>query len=262
MDAIQKFYVYKWYNTDTNEVFYIGKGTRNRKNNLTHRNKIFQDYYANNNCANEIIKYFDDENQALQYEKEMISYYRSLGQAQANIDDGGNGGLAFIWTETMRNYKSQFNPMKDEKQKERMSKNNPMKNSIIAKKVAQKLQRAVIIDNQFFPSVKLAAEQLNTSSFVIETWCKRGYNTQGQPCRYADEPQKEYSDDIKQYGVNIKYAKAVFIDGKYYASVKLAAQSLGCKDSGPLVRALKANRKYKGHICSYANQQPSQEKNQ
>ena len=40
----KEFYVYEWYNTVTNEVFYVGKGTKNRYKNITKRNKYFLDY--------------------------------------------------------------------------------------------------------------------------------------------------------------------------------------------------------------------------
>lgn len=255
------FYVYKWFVKNTNEVFYIGKGCRNRHNNISKRNQIFKDYYEKYDCQNEIIEYFDVEQDALDKEKELIAYYRNLGQAQANIDDGGRGGLSFIWTDKMKEYKSKYNPMKDEKQKERMSENNPMKNPQIAQRVAEKTRRPVIINGILFPGVAVAARQFNTVSYVVENWCKRGYNTDGQPCRYADEEQKEYSNTIKVLGARAQSAKGVIVDEIYYPSVKKGAEAIGAWPE-TLIRAIKANRLCKGHTCSYANQQPSQENNQ
>lgn len=38
----KKYYVYKWYNIDTNEVFYIGKGCGNRSGQVSCRNEILK----------------------------------------------------------------------------------------------------------------------------------------------------------------------------------------------------------------------------
>ena len=85
---------------------------------------------------------------------------------------------------------------------------------------------------------------------TILNWCKRGYDTNYNPCRYKDEEQKAYV-------VKRTSSKAVLIDGVYYESLKAAAKALGVKDTSPLCKALKANRPYRGHKCEYANQQPS-----
>ncbi len=40
----KQFYVYEWYNIETKEIFYVGKGTRNRINHKKRRNKLFKEY--------------------------------------------------------------------------------------------------------------------------------------------------------------------------------------------------------------------------
>ena len=52
----KRYYVYRWYDIDTNETFYIGKGTKNRLNVLCNRSKAFMKYYQSHHCANEKIK--------------------------------------------------------------------------------------------------------------------------------------------------------------------------------------------------------------
>lgn len=52
-------------------------------------------------------------------------------------------------------------------------------------------------------------------------------------------------------------SREILIDGQLFPSVRAGADFLGVKDSSPLCRALKTTHKYKGHICEYANQQPS-----
>jgi len=66
-----RFYVYKWYYKDSNKIFYIGKGVKNRYKTLTHRNKKFLEIYNANplNCVSEIVKYFDTEEEAFVHEK-------------------------------------------------------------------------------------------------------------------------------------------------------------------------------------------------
>ena len=249
------FYVYKWFNIDTNEIFYIGKGCQNRYKETSKRNKTFLEYYHNNNCDSSIIEYFDNEDEAFKKEAELIAKYKEIGQACANLDAGGKGGCHFIWTKEMRDYMSKYNPMKDPKQKERFSKNNPMKNPEIAEKVAQKNRRAVIIDGQLFNSVIEASRQLHKAEPTIRVWCKRGYDTNGNPCRYEDEEQKEIPKKVK---TNLYQQKTVIIDEEYFFnSIKEAASFIGCTH-GALGKALKNNKLCKGHKCKYANQQPSQ----
>lgn len=93
------FYVYKWFIKNSNEVFYIGKGKGNRVRKVKNRNYIFLDYYNNNECDYEILEYFEDEQAAFDREKELIAYYWSIGQAKANIDEGGKGGHHFAMTQ-------------------------------------------------------------------------------------------------------------------------------------------------------------------
>ena len=53
-------------------------------------------------------------------------------------------------------------------------------------------------------------------------------------------------------------SKGVLIDGQFFSSLRAAADFLEVKDTSPLCKALKAGKKYKGHVCEYANQQPSE----
>lgn len=41
---MNKAYVYEWYNVDTNEVFYVGKGINNRMHSMKNRNQYFLRY--------------------------------------------------------------------------------------------------------------------------------------------------------------------------------------------------------------------------
>lgn len=240
------FYVYEWFNVKTKEIFYIGKGTKNRYKQTRKRNKLFLDYIQNNNCDVKIIKYFENEDDAFKYEYDKICELKNINQCSCNLDKGGKGGVNFVWTPEMREYYSKYNIMKSQKQKERMSKNNPMKNHEIAKKVAKSKSRPVIIENKYFTSTKEAGEYYNVFSTEIQYWCKRGYDRNKKPCRYADEEQKEFI--LKKTN-----SKKIIIDNKKFNSVKEAANYLGVWNE-TLIRSIKNNKPCKGHICKYDNQ--------
>ena len=42
-----KYYVYEWYIEDTNEIFYVGKGTGNRVISMKNRNSYFKNISMN-----------------------------------------------------------------------------------------------------------------------------------------------------------------------------------------------------------------------
>ena len=244
------FYVYEWYNTNTEEIFYVGKGCGNRYKQISKRNKFFKEYYENNECAVRIIQYFENEQDAFEYEHKRILQLKAENQCSCNLDNGGYGGKNFIWTPEMRKYFSLYNPMKNEEQRVRMSINNPMHNKEIASKVAAKKSKIVCYKGQEYTCKDLAKEtgyQITT----IWNWCKRGYDTNGIPCYYKGEK--------KNNSKRTTCSKGVLIDGLFFPSLRAAADYLGVKDTSPLCKALKANKKYKGHTCEYANQQPSEE---
>lgn len=252
MTTINNFYVYEWYNLDTNEVFYVGKGKGKRYLDKQHRNQKFLDYINQNNVSVRKIKENLTEQEAFDFEAEITEYYKQQNQCQCCLAKGGTGGVSSVWTPEMKQYWSDYNPMKKQEQRERMKQNNPMHNKEVALKNGASHKRPVIINGQYFSGVIDAAKFFKVRDVTVSAWCQRGYNTDGNPCRYADAEQKEYTLPKK--------GKGVIIDGvKYYPTVKEAALALGAKDSSPLCKALKANKLYKGHKCEYANQQPSEE---
>jgi len=79
---INKYYVYCHCFTDTNEIFYIGKGSGSR---LKHkkRSKSWHDVKGNREYYSMKIKEFNDENQALDFEHELIIEF--LPKANSSI---------------------------------------------------------------------------------------------------------------------------------------------------------------------------------
>jgi hypothetical protein len=246
-----KFYVYEWYNKNTNEVFYVGKGTGKRYLSKK-RNKKFLEYIEKNETDVRIVKNNLLEEDAFKLEYELTEYYKEKGQCSCNLAKGGTGGVSSVWTNEFREYWSEYNPMKDPIQRERMSKNNPMKNKETAEKNGKSHRRAVVINNKYYDGVITAAKELNHSTDTIISWCKKGCNPQGEPCRYADEEQKIFTLPTKPG------ARPVIIDGIYYPTIREGAKAIGLNNTTSLSDALRHGRKKcKGHICEYANQQPS-----
>jgi len=92
VNEYKDFYVYEWFNTDTDEVFYVGKGRKNRYKNTIQRNNYFKNYYNKYNCAVRKVKTDIEENEAFELEKETIEKYRDINQCKCNLLDGGKGG--------------------------------------------------------------------------------------------------------------------------------------------------------------------------
>lgn len=245
------FYVYEWYREDTQEVFYVGKGSKKRYLYKKH-NRLFQSFIRTYPCKSRIVKYFENEEDAFLFEEKHIAFLKTHNQAICNIYRGGFGGSSSHWDEEKRAKYSKNNIMKRKEQRQRMIENNPMKNKEVAIRVGLLHRRPIEINGVIYSSAGEAAEKLNINIHSIRDWCKKGGNRKGWICRYLDEEQKILQP--------IKYSKkAVIIDGVKYNSVKEGAISINCSQEG-LIRALKQNRKCKGHECRYDNQQPSREK--
>ncbi len=250
------FYVYEWFIKETNEVIYVGKGT-GRRYKVRKHNRFFNDMINRYECDSRIVKEFSSEDDAFRYENRRIAELKSINQCVCNIYNGGTGGTVSWWTDELREEYSRKNVMKSEAQRKRMIENNPMKDINIAKKNGAHKKRKVVIDGAIYESLKEAAASLDVREYSISTWCKRGYDTKGNPCRYFDEPQKEYPL-IKKTHPNATTPKAVIVDGIRYETVKDAATAIGVW-SESIIRAIKENRMCKGHECRYDNQQPSRE---
>lgn len=90
----KRYYVYRWFNIDTNETFYIGKGTKGRLNVVAGRSKAFIKYYNEHHCASEIIKNNMSEDEAYKMEKQLITECKS--NVLCNLDEGGRKLGIFI----------------------------------------------------------------------------------------------------------------------------------------------------------------------
>jgi hypothetical protein len=86
------FYVYEHIRPDTNEVFYIGKGSKKRINSKKDRNKYWNNIvFKCNGFESNILLETDDEDFAFFVEEEVIDLYKKRGIKLSNLTNGGEG---------------------------------------------------------------------------------------------------------------------------------------------------------------------------
>lgn len=100
---MNEYYVYEWYNVDTNEVFYVGKGKKDRYKHIKNRNKFFIDYYNTHNCDVRKVYINLTEEQAFEKEMDLISYYKNKTNFRlTNQTNGGEGMSGFVVSNEFR----------------------------------------------------------------------------------------------------------------------------------------------------------------
>jgi hypothetical protein len=86
-----RFYVYAHIKKSNKEVFYIGKGSRDRMNSNNCRNKLWHNIVRKHGYFVEIIKDNLSEPESFELEIKLIKHYKELGLCQANLSLGGEG---------------------------------------------------------------------------------------------------------------------------------------------------------------------------
>lgn len=209
------YYVYEWYIVNTKEVFYVGKGKGRRYKVTYDRNALFKSVLEKYECDSRIIKTFENEKDAFEYEYLHIKELKEMGFCSCNIHCGGAGGSGEYWTDELRQEYSINNPMKDDVQRKRMSEKNPMKDKNVAKRVGKQKSKPVVIGEKEYPSIKTASDELRVEPSTIVRWCNKGINAKREKCRFADETQAEFTGG--RY--NLQNCRSVIFRDVEYESV-------------------------------------------
>jgi len=85
------FYVYAYYKINSEEIFYIGKGCKNRYKEIHNRNSYFLSIYNKYPCSVKFLETGLSNEEACEREIYHITYYKNIGQAQCNFTMGGTG---------------------------------------------------------------------------------------------------------------------------------------------------------------------------
>jgi hypothetical protein len=96
------FYVYQHLRLDNNIPFYIGKGCKDRAFRTKRNNKGWNNIVNKIGFTVEIIKYFEDEKEAIAYEHEIINLYRNKGIELVNQTKYSSGGMAWSYTNEVK----------------------------------------------------------------------------------------------------------------------------------------------------------------
>lgn len=114
LDPERRYYVYVWYTLDTNEIFYVGKGTGNRYKTRKRENSFFMNILNSHECDSKVIIDNLTEQEAYETEIFYIKYYRKYSRILTNVSDGGDappklyGKRPKEWVENMKKAQRRF----------------------------------------------------------------------------------------------------------------------------------------------------------
>jgi hypothetical protein len=105
-----RYYTYAHYTEDTNELFYIGKGSipkhrqsgTQRAKSSKGRNKYWQRKVKKHGFRAEVLAYWNTEQEALDHEILLISCFKDLKVELCNLTDGGEGMSGMKHTEDFK----------------------------------------------------------------------------------------------------------------------------------------------------------------
>lgn len=143
--------MYEWYIVETEEVFYVGKGSGDRYKTINGRNKFFKCMYNSHRCDVR-IKYDNlTEKEAFAQEKELINYYRNNTTFRlTNQTDGGEGSSGWKPSQEIKEKMSKALKKKwnDPDYKERVIKSrHDISSTFQSKEFKEKISRIVSGNN-------------------------------------------------------------------------------------------------------------------
>lgn len=250
------YYVYRHVRLDTNEVFYIGKGTANQKINgfrtfysrafsKNKRNQLWWNIVNKTGYSVEIMFQHSNENFVFEKEKEFIKLYGRMDLKNgplANFNDGGKGSGRPLVSESTRQKRRDSSWCKG-----RFGSLHPFSKKLYAYKIDGSFHKE-------YNSMREAEKDLNVSDGSI---C---LNLKGKVQRVKGYVFRRFYDGQK-IEVNIKqpsfYDKIIVFDKNSetvleFSSVSEASRILGIKIYR-ITKHLIQGSNYKNYIFKYKN---------
>jgi len=205
------FYVYEHIRNDTNEIFYVGKGSNDRCFTNIGRNQHWHNIVNFAGFTVRMIFENITEELALELEKELIKELREQGVPLVNYTDGGDGVSGYKHTNEARAKMSEkktgvkLEPFSEE-HKQKMSKaamgdNNPM----YGKEITDEHRARLIVSAKakvFSPEHRTnLSKALIGRKFSAETRKKIGEAFKGK--KLSEEHKQKISESLKGHKNNL-----------------------------------------------------------
>ena len=113
--------------------------------------------------------------------------------------------------------------------------------------------REVIYSGKLYETPIDLAKEIGVSNSTICGWAKKGFDSNGNVCRYKDDDRKLTYIPNRNSEL---HSKPIIVNGIRYKSRKEAEEKLGLK-KGFLAPYIAGKRKNNKYICKYDNQQAS-----
>jgi hypothetical protein len=98
----KKFYVYIHYKVDTDEPFYVGKGSGNRAKVKSQRSSWWKRIVEKHGYYIEILESFNTEAEAFNRERSLIASMKAAGINLCNMTNGGDGAAGRVLSASLR----------------------------------------------------------------------------------------------------------------------------------------------------------------
>ena len=162
-----KFYVYIHRRKTDNSIFYVGKGSGNRVFSKSGRSNHWRNIVKKHDYIVEIIRYFNCELEAYEYETHLIGEMRSNMERICNVANGGEGGLSGTklkdeHKEKLRKAKLGKKQLPEHAKKSSMAKiGKKQPRSAVEYVIGLKKKKVINSDGEIFDSATEAARSLS-----------------------------------------------------------------------------------------------------
>ena len=174
-DGQESFYVYQHRKTDTNEIFYVGKGINSRANDKNKRSDFWKNVEAKHGRTIEYLIKNISEEFAFLIEIETINAYRHRGIKLVNLTNGGEGTSGYKYSKESKLKMSvakqgKTSPRKNVKLSDETKNKISISGKNKAKKSLRKLNKEQVAEIRSLHKImshQKIANKFNVSKYVI-----------------------------------------------------------------------------------------------